>query len=376
MPLADEVDDLVELVARHLGVGRGAPQEREEIVGAPLLRAHLGDDLLRGDVEREVGELDRVETPGPHRGEERGALDQLVARERVEPSLGRAGAAVVGPAHPLQERGDAAGRADLAHELDRPDVDAELERRGGDQRPQVAGAQAGLHPVAAFLRQAAVVRGDDVVAEAGAELVREPFGEPPGVDEHEGGAVLSDERGDAVEDVAHLLGRRDRLELAVGELEREVEVALVAGVDDHRQLAIADEQPADGLDRPLRGREPDPVRTGVAQRLEPFEGEGEVRAALVARDGVDLVDDDRLDGAQRLTTLRAGDEEVERLGGGDDEARRLAHHRGALRAGGVAGAHRDAHAGCVEPELGGDLGDLGERSLEVLGDVDRERLER
>ena len=77
-----------------------------------------------------------------------------------------------------------------------------------------------------------MVRGDDVVAEPLAELVREPLGEAARVDEHEGGAVLADQRGDAVEDVAHLLGRRDRLELAVGELEREVEVALVAGVDD------------------------------------------------------------------------------------------------------------------------------------------------
>ena len=109
--------------------------------------------------------------------------------------------------------------------------------------------------------EAAVVRGDDVVAEARAELVREPLGEPAGVDEHERGAVLADERGDAVEHVAHLLGRRDRLELALGELEREVEVALVAGVDDDRQRTVAHEQPADGLDRTLRGRQPDPVRT-------------------------------------------------------------------------------------------------------------------
>ena len=199
-----------------------------------------------------------------------------------------------------------------------------------------------LDPVAALLRQAAVVRGDDVVAEPLAELVREPLGQAPGVDEHERGAVLADQRGDAVEDVAHLLGRRDRLELAVGQLEREVEVALVAGVDDDGQRPVADEQAPDGLDRPLRRREADAVRARVAQRLEPLEREREVRAALVARDRVDLVDDDGLDRAQRLAALRAGDQEVERLRGGDHEARRLAHHRGALRARGVAGAHRDA----------------------------------
>ena len=37
----------------------------------------------------------------------------------------------------------------------------------------------------------------------------------------------------------------------------------------------------------------------VAERLEPFEREREVRATLVARDGVDLVDDHRLGGAQQ-----------------------------------------------------------------------------
>ena len=228
---------------------RRPPHQREEVVGAPLLRRDLGHDLLGEDVERQLGQLDGVEAAAVHRSEQRGALDQLVARERVEAALGRAGPAVVRAADALEEGGDAAGRADLAHELDRADVDAQLERRGGDQRPQLAGPQSGLDAVAAVLRQRSVVRGDDVVAEALAELVGEPLGEPAGVDEHERGAVLLDERGDAVEDVAHLLGRRDRLELAVGQLEREVERALVAGVDDDRERAVADEQAPDGLDR-------------------------------------------------------------------------------------------------------------------------------
>ena len=109
-----------------------------------------------------------------------------------------------------------------------------------------------------------------------------------------------DERGDAVEHVAHLLGRRDRLELALGELEREVEVALVTGVDDRR--AAAGRRRADAPTVSIgRCVAESPMRcgAGVAQRLEPLEGEREVRAALVARDGVDLVDDDRLDRAQQ-----------------------------------------------------------------------------
>ena len=121
-------------------------------------------------------------------------------------------------------------------------------------------AQAGLDPVTPLLRQRTVVRGHDVVAESCAQLVREPLGHAARVDEHERGAVLLDQRGDAVEHVAHLLGRGDRLELAFGQLEREVERPLVPGVDDDRQRTVADEQLADRLDRALRGREPDPVR--------------------------------------------------------------------------------------------------------------------
>ena len=97
------------------------------------------------------------------------------------------------------------------------------------------------------------------------------------------------------------------------------------------QRAVADEQPRDGLDRALRGRQADALRRRVAQRLEPLEREREVRAALVARDGVDLVDDHGVDGAQQRATARAGDEQVERLRRGHDEARRLAHHRARAR---------------------------------------------
>ena len=43
-----------------------------------------------------------------------------------------------------------------------------------------------------------------------------------------------------------------------------------------------------------------------------------MRAALGAGDGVDLVDDDGLDAAQRLPRL-AGEQQEQRLGGGDED---------------------------------------------------------
>ncbi len=100
-----------------------------------------------------------------------------------------------------------------------------------------------------------------------------------------------------------------------------------------------------------------------------------MRTPLVPRDRVDLVHDDGLGRAHQLAAALAGDEEEEGLRRRDDEARRVPEHRGALRGGGVAGADRDPDVRRGEPELDRDLGDLGERPLEVLGDVDREGLQ-
>ena len=178
----------------------------------------------------------------------------------------------------------------------------ELERGGGHQRLQVAGPQARLDPVAAVLRQAAVVGGDDVVAQPLAELVGEPLGQAAGVDEHERGAVLARP--------ARRCGRARRPSARPRRPPRARRRAARArgrgraGGRRRRsagQRPVADEQPADRLDRALRGRQADP-RPGAASHSASSRSrrEREVRAALVARDGVDLVDDDRLDRAQRV----------------------------------------------------------------------------
>ena len=107
-------------------------------------------------------------------------------------------------------------------------------------------------------RQAAVVRGDRVVAEPLGEQMRDALGHAPRVDEHERGAVRADVRGDGVEHLAELLARRHRLELTRRQLDGDVERAPVADVDDGAARAAvgvaarrprADEQPGDSLDR-------------------------------------------------------------------------------------------------------------------------------
>ena len=134
-----------------------------------------------------------------------------------------------------------------------------------------------------------------------AEEVGETLRQPPRVHEHQRGAVLAYVVGDAVDHLAELLGRRHRGELGVGKLDADLEAAGVAAVHDGRVVGITrpGEQARRPLDGTLGGRQADALGPGAElQMLEAFEGDGQVRAALVAGQGVDLIDDHGGHGAE------------------------------------------------------------------------------
>ena len=66
--------------------------------------------------------------------------------------------------------------------------------------------------------EAAVMRQDRVFAQALAQVVGHALGQAARVDEHQGGAVLADEVGHAVVDLAPHFGGRDRAELVLAAL--------------------------------------------------------------------------------------------------------------------------------------------------------------
>ena len=177
--------------------GQRAAQPIVKLRFRPILRRDFRDDLLRQHVERPVRDRQAVKLPATDAVDEGCALDQIVARERKQASLGRAADRVTGTADALQEGRDRARRTDLTNEIDVADIDPELERGGRHQGFQFAALQPLFGGEPELLRHAAVMRGDGLFAETVGELARDAFGHAPRVDEHQRRAVVLDELGQA-----------------------------------------------------------------------------------------------------------------------------------------------------------------------------------
>ena len=110
-----------------------------------------------------------------------GPLEELVgvaAEELVERVLAgdvhrQAASAAPGAAPHLAQRGDRAGERDDDGGVELADVDAELERVGGDDRAQLAAHQAPLE-LAPLLGGVAGAVGDDQLGELGVGVLRGP----------------------------------------------------------------------------------------------------------------------------------------------------------------------------------------------------------
>ncbi len=150
---------------------------------------------------------------------------------------------------------------------------------------------------------------------------------------------------------------------------------LLAGRSDDVDRMGATEETGDLLDGAHRRRQPDALRGGGEQRVQPFQAQREVGAALGARDGMHLIDDHRLHATQRLTRLRREQEE-QRLRRGDQDVGRAAGEAPSFLGRSVPGADGGGDLRRGEAEVGAGPLDPFQRGAQVAVDVDRERLER
>ncbi len=315
----------------------------------------------------------------PRRTERRSAraLDQVVARRREDAALRQAADGVAGTADPLQERRDAVWRADLAYEIDVPDVDPELERGRGHERAQLTGLQPALGVEPRLLRQAAVMRGDGVLSKPLAQVPRQPFRHAPRIDEYQRRPVRRDERRQPVVILVPDLVRHHRFERGAGDFDPEIHVAAMPGIDDRAGLrGGADEIARDLVDRLLRCRQADAQQRLLRNTPQAFERQREVRAPPRPDDGMDLVDDHRAHRSQHVAAAFRREQQVERLRRGDEDVRWRAQHRGPFRCRCVTGANRRRNPRCGQPGRGAQLSDSSARLREILVDVGAQRLER
>ncbi len=375
--VGEDFNHSVERGPFEAAIGICSPHQGEEVVVSPVVRRRRGHDLLRQDVEWRFGDGQPVELARPYSPHQRGALEQFVARGGEDAAFGRRAHPMSRPADALEPDRDRARRSDLADQIDRADVDAQLERGRRHHRFQLALLEPllGVEPQAAG--QAAVVRQHGVRSQALAQMVGDALGQAPRIDEDERGAVLADQVGQAVVDLLPHLVAGDRAELVAGHLDGQVHFTAMADVDDHGRRA---EELRHLLDRPHRRRKADALGprapAGFDQRVEAGQSERQVRAALVVDHGVNFVHDQGSRRAQRLAALLGRQQDVERLGRGDQNVRRPLQHLAALPGGGVPGAQGGANGRQRDAALCRQSCDFGQRNFEVLADVVAQRLER
>ena len=212
--------------------------------------------------------------------------------------------------------------------------------------------------------------------------MEDAFGTRPGVREDEGVGVSVDEFVQAVvesglDEVAWCVD-----EIVGRTLETQVELASEASVHDLVLAGLAagrfpaDEELGDRLQGFDGGRTADPGEFAIGERREPFETHRQVRATLVRRQRVDLVDDDVLDGPELLAELRRVEQDGERLRRGVEDVRGLLEHPLAFARGGVAVADRVTDLADVVAAILDDRGDSLQRNGEVAVDVVCERFQR
>ncbi len=118
-----------------------------------------------------------------------------------------------------------------------------------------------------------MVGGHLVLAEALAQVAGQALGQPSGVDEHQGGAMLAGQGGEAVVDqvpdiVGHYRTQRHRRHL-----DGQVARTGMADVDDGAGSLVPNQELRYPLDGALRGRQSDAPQRSSAQGLQTLQAQ-------------------------------------------------------------------------------------------------------
>ena len=364
----DEGEHVVEIALGEGGVGGGAADFRQHVGGHEGGGGGGEQQVLGENIQTAGAWRVAVELAGGDPGHGGLALQNLETVGGDEDGVAGFVHAVVGAADALEEAGDAFRGADLDHLVDAAPVDAEVEGGGGDDAAQFAGGHGLLDALALGEVEAAVVESDgEVFFVELPEFLEEQLALGSRVDEddgHAGGADTVED--DAGRGEAHAAGPGYPL---LGEHHAEFGGRAFGYLDQAGGGAGADvgEQ---GCGVGDGGGEADAAGFR-GQGGEAGEAKGELVAALGAGEGVDFVDDDRVEVGKESFGALLGEEDGQALGGRQQDVGRGVALPAAVVGAGVAGAGVDAdgqvHLLDRDGQVARDVGGQGFQGTHVEG---------
>ena len=199
----DEIDHVVEIVARKMCVWRRLAHLGIKFVGQKRRPAGAAEHVLRQDVERAGAQRRGILGIFGNRLDRRRAFQNLepICRHQ-HPARGFVHA-VVGAADTLQESARPLGRADVDHEIDVAPVDPEIERGGADDRAQSPRRHRAFNLAALGNVERTVVECNrEAVVVDPPQRLKDHLGLHARVDEHQRRGVALDQIVDVLERVA------------------------------------------------------------------------------------------------------------------------------------------------------------------------------
>ena len=156
-----------------------------------------------------------------------------------------------------------------------------------------------------------------------------PLHQPAGVDENQRDGVGLGEPGDGVQGLAPDFVGGDGTKFLLRQRHGQVNLPAAARVHDHAiriargiDVPVAHQEAGHLRQGPLGGGQADASDWLLGKLAQALHREGQVRAPLVVGHGVDLVQNQRMDVLQPPPTALRGQQDVQRLGGGDEDVGR------------------------------------------------------
>ena len=363
----DEIDDAVERLPVDARVGRSADDLRVKLVRVERRATGAAQNVLRQHVERAGEQRRRVLGAEIIGFEGCPALQHLEAVGGYQQRLRRLVHAVVGPADALRQPAGALRRTDMHDKIDVAPVDAEIQRRGGDDGAQAARLHRPLHLAAlADIERAVMQRDRQRIVVHPPQFLEQHLGLAARVDEKQRGPVVAHRIVDFGNGITrHVACPRHA---HPGIEDRNVRLGAAGNRDQFRKAAgrVLRHQPAPQLVRLGDGRrQADGLQAGD-EAAQPRQPERQEMAAFRSHQRMQFIKHDVTQVAEEPLGIRGRDQQGKLFGRGQQDVRRRQLLALSLVDGRVAGArlhgNRQTH--------------LADRLAEVALDVDGERFQR